>query len=59
MNIKCIQCQLSRFPEPHEQCYVWGGLICTVDDANVGKYDPCRFPEGTAVPGDSNEYEGH
>jgi len=22
-----------------------GGLICTVDDANVGKYDSCRFKD--------------
>ena len=50
MKITCLQCKLSRFPEPHEQSYVWGGLICTVDNANVGKYDECRFPEGTAIP---------
>ena len=55
MKIICIKCELSRFPEPKEQCYVWGGLICTVDGANVGKYDPCRFPEGTAVLRENDE----
>jgi len=50
MTITCIQCQLARFPKPEEQCYKTGGLICTVDNANVGKYDKCRFPEGIAKP---------
>ena len=50
MKITCIQCQLSRFPDPKEQCYKTGGLVCTVDNANVGKYDECRFEEGVAVP---------
>lgn len=48
MKILCIQCKLSRFPDPKEQCYKTGGLVCTVDNANVGKYDECRFEEGTA-----------
>ncbi len=39
----CIRCPRARFPEPHEQCYKFGGLICTVDGANVGKYDACRL----------------
>ena len=39
----CIRCALARFPGPDEQCYKFGGLICTVDGANVGKYDRCRF----------------
>ena len=55
MGVICIKCELSRFPEAKEQCYVWGGLICTVDDANVGKYDECRFPEGTAIPRENVE----
>lgn len=41
--LRCISCPLARFPDPHEQCYKFGGLICTVDGANVGKYDVCRF----------------
>jgi hypothetical protein len=53
MKITCIQCQMSRFPTPEEQCYKTGGLICTVDSANVGKYDECRFPEGVAVVRDT------
>jgi len=47
-QIICLQCKKSRFPDPKEQCYKWGGLICTVDNSNVGKYDPCKFPPGTA-----------
>ena len=39
----CIRCPQARFPEPWEQCYKFGGLICGVDNANVGKYDRCRF----------------
>ncbi|MDZ7261998.1 MAG: hypothetical protein ONB05_07830, partial [candidate division KSB1 bacterium] len=39
----CIRCPRARFPEPHEQCYKFGGLICTVDNSNVGKYDSCKF----------------
>jgi len=39
----CLRCPLARFPEPTEQCYRTGGLICRIDDGNVGKYDPCRF----------------
>lgn len=42
----CIQCVKSRFPDPQEQCYKFGGLICTVDDSNVEKYQMCKFPEG-------------
>jgi hypothetical protein len=38
-----MKCPLARFPEPTEQCYKMGGLICRVDDGNVAKYDPCRF----------------
>jgi hypothetical protein len=49
-TVVCIQCKKSRFPDPQEQCYKWGGLICTVDDSNVGKYDPCKFPAGIADP---------
>ena len=39
----CLDCLKSRFPSPQEQCYKFGGLICTVDDANVEKYQGCRF----------------
>ena len=39
----CTRCGWARFPHPGEQCYKTGGLICTFDDANVGKYDPCRL----------------
>ena len=42
----CLQCVKARFPEPWEQCYKFGGLICTVDDSNVEKYQPCKFPPG-------------
>jgi len=38
-----VKCPLARFPEPQEQCSGTGGLICRVDDVNVGKYDVCRF----------------
>lgn len=41
----CIRCALGRFPSPSEQCYKMGGLICTVDNANVAKYQACRFGE--------------
>ncbi len=41
--LRCIRCPLARFPAPEEQCYKFGGLICTEDEANVGKYDECRF----------------
>jgi hypothetical protein len=41
--LRCIHCPLARFPGPREQCYKFGGLICTVDNANVGKYERCRF----------------
>lgn len=41
--ITCVRCPLARFPEPTEQCYKTGGLICRVDSANVGKYDACRL----------------
>jgi hypothetical protein len=34
---------LARFPEPTEQCYKTGGLVCRIDGANVGKYEACRF----------------
>jgi len=47
--IICIKCANSRFPHPKEQCYKWGGLICVIDNSNVGKYDSCKFPPGTAV----------
>ena len=43
MALICVKCPLSRFPKPREQCYGTGGLICRVDDGNVGKYDECRF----------------
>ncbi|MCP4231690.1 MAG: hypothetical protein GY771_16290 [bacterium] len=39
----CLKCPAARFPEPIEQCYRTGGLICTVDDGNVEKYAECRF----------------
>lgn len=39
----CIQCSEARFPEPNEQCYKFGGMICNLDQGNVGKYDRCRF----------------
>jgi hypothetical protein len=44
----CIKCDKARFPQAEEQCYKMGGLICTVDNANVGKYDACRFKDETA-----------
>ncbi len=39
----CLKCPAARFPEPNEQCYRWGGLICTIDDNNVEKYAECLF----------------
>jgi len=48
----CIKCKKSRFPDPKEQCYKWGGLICTVDNSNTGKYDSCKF---TPVKGEIDE----
>jgi hypothetical protein len=45
-----MHCAKSRFPDPKEQCYKFGGLICTVDNANVEKYQGCRFGEGVGVP---------
>lgn len=42
----CLKCPLARFPAADEQCYRTGGLICRVDDGNVGKYEPCRFGWG-------------
>jgi hypothetical protein len=41
--LMCVKCPLARFPAPQEQCYGTGGLICRVDDGNVGKYAGCRF----------------
>lgn len=41
--VTCIKCPKVRFPKPNEQCYKFGGLICEIDCANVGKYDKCRF----------------
>ena len=51
--LTCIKCPAARFPEPSEQCYKWGGLICTIDDANVEKYGECRFgwDEGKVASG--------
>ncbi len=46
-SLVCLLCEKSRFPEPQEQCYKFGGLICTVDDSNVEKYQPCKFALGT------------
>jgi len=46
----CIMCIKSRFPDPQEQCYKFGGLICTVDGSNVEKYQPCNFPPGVGTP---------
>ncbi|MBU1880985.1 hypothetical protein KKA08_03050, partial [bacterium] len=48
-NVICIQCVKSRFPDPQEQCYKFGGLICTEDNSNVEKYQTCKFPPGAAV----------
>ena len=45
-KLLCINCIKARFPGPKEQCYKFGGLICTVDDSNVEKYQPCKFPAG-------------
>lgn len=42
----CLQCEKARFPHPQEQCHKFGGLICTVDDTNVEKYQSCKFPPG-------------
>jgi hypothetical protein len=42
----CMHCVKARFPDPKEQCYKFGGLICTVDDTNVEKYQKCKFPPG-------------
>ena len=39
--LRCIECSHARFPGPKEQCYKFGGLICTKYDRNVGKYDIC------------------
>ena len=47
-NIICLKCKHARFPDPKEQCYKWGGLICTVDNSNVGKYDRCKFTDDIA-----------
>ncbi len=46
----CLNCVKSRFPNPQEQCYKFGGLICTVDDSNVEKYQTCKFPVGVGSP---------
>ncbi len=45
-DLRCMNCVHSRFPDPMEQCYKFGGLICTVDDSNVEKYQRCKFAEG-------------
>jgi len=45
-ELLCIHCVKARFPGPEEQCYKFGGLICTVDNANVEKYQKCKFPAG-------------
>lgn len=37
----CIECPHARFPTPNEQCYKFGGLVCTKYNINVGKYDVC------------------
>ena len=52
-KIICLQCKKSRFPGPKEQCCKWGGLICIVDNSNVGKYDFCKFASGVAEKDDS------
>ena len=54
-EIFCLKCKKARFPDPKEQCYKWGGLICIVDDSNVGKYDFCKFEPGIAEPIESFE----
>ena len=49
----CIECPHARFPTPKEQCYKFGGLICTKYDINVGKYDVCcEHREGSETTGD-------
>ncbi len=45
-DLICMHCVKARFPDPKEQCYKFGGLICTVDDSNVEKYQQCKFPPG-------------
>ncbi len=56
-EIICLECKNARFPDPKEQCYKWGGLICNIDNSNVGKYDKCKFPPGVAVKDDSLDME--
>ena len=46
VDLVCMNCVKARFPDPKEQCYKFGGLICTVDDSNVEKYQKCKFPAG-------------
>ncbi|MCX6640721.1 MAG: hypothetical protein NTW14_09615 [bacterium] len=45
-DLICLECVNARFPDPKEQCYKFGGLICTVDDSNVEKYRKCKFAQG-------------
>ena len=42
--------QVADFPDPKEQCYKFGGLICVVDNSNVEKYQECKFPKGVGEP---------
>jgi len=49
-DLVCMHCAKARFPDPKEQCYKFGGLICTVDDTNVEKYEKCKFPPGVGAP---------
>lgn len=46
VDLVCMNCFKARFPDPQEQCYKFGGLICTIDDSNVEKYQQCKFPPG-------------
>jgi hypothetical protein len=45
----CLRCDKARFPDPKAQCYKFGGLICSVDNANVDKYQECRFESEQSV----------
>ncbi|TKJ39924.1 hypothetical protein CEE37_09305 [candidate division LCP-89 bacterium B3_LCP] len=48
-GLVCMHCAKARFPDPKEQCYKFGGLICTEDDSNVEKYQKCKFPPGVGM----------
>ncbi|MFQ5353847.1 MAG: hypothetical protein ACE5DR_02770 [Thermodesulfobacteriota bacterium] len=43
----CIKCPEARFIDTtREICYKTGGLYCRRLKVIVGKYEPCRLPEG-------------